>query len=117
MFLADRIGGFFYLFPQILCVFFCLILGYFGEAFTLSVLVFYISSLTRITIAHHGDAMQGQTQTSKLWMVDLGGSERLLKTGATGLTLDEGRAINLSLSALGDVIASLRRRRNHVPYR
>lgn len=73
--------------------------------------------LTRITIAHHGDAMQGQTQTSKLWMVDLGGSERLLKTGATGLTLDEGRAINLSLSALGDVIASLRRRRNHVPYR
>lgn len=54
---------------------------------------------------------------SKLWLVDLGGSERLLKTGATGLTLDEGRAINLSLSALGDVIAALRRKRGHVPYR
>jgi len=50
-------------------------------------------------------------------MVDLGGSERLLKTGATGQTLDEGRAINLSLSALGDVIAALRRKRGHVPYR
>lgn len=50
-------------------------------------------------------------------MVDLGGSERLLKTGACGLTLDEGRAINLSLSALGDVIAALRRKRGHVPYR
>ena len=50
-------------------------------------------------------------------MVDLGGSERLLKTGATGLTLDEGRAINLSLSALADVIAALRRKRCHVPYR
>lgn len=73
--------------------------------------------LTRITIAHHGDATEGQARISKLWMVDLGGSERLLKTGATGLTLDEGRAINLSLSALGDVIASLRRRRTHVPYR
>ncbi|CAO2832711.1 unnamed protein product [Amaranthus hypochondriacus] len=73
--------------------------------------------LTRITIAHHGDTPESQTRISKLWMVDLGGSERLLKTGATGLTLDEGRAINLSLSALGDVIASLRRRRNHVPYR
>ncbi|XP_021742323.1 kinesin-like protein KIN-14U [Chenopodium quinoa] len=73
--------------------------------------------LMRITISHHGDAPEGQTRTSKLWMVDLGGSERLLKTGATGLTLDEGRAINLSLSALGDVIASLRRKRTHVPYR
>ncbi|TKY52161.1 Kinesin protein KIFC3 [Spatholobus suberectus] len=50
-------------------------------------------------------------------MVDLGGSERLLKTGAKGLTLDEGRAINLSLSALADVVAALKRKRCHVPYR
>lgn len=61
--------------------------------------------------------MGGKSEVSKLWMVDLGGSERLLKTGATGQTLDEGRAINLSLSALGDVIAALRRKRGHVPYR
>lgn len=76
-------------------------------------------SLTRITIYNHGDASAtgGKAEISKLWMVDLGGSERLLKTGAIGQTLDEGRAINLSLSALCDVIASLRRKKVHVPYR
>lgn len=73
--------------------------------------------LTRISIYRYGDALGGKAEASKLWMVDLGGSERLLKTGATGQTLDEGRAINLSLSALGDVIAALRRRKGHVPYR
>lgn len=73
--------------------------------------------LMRITISRHGDDSKAKAQVSKLWMVDLGGSERLLKTGATGQTLDEGRAINLSLSALGDVIAALRRKRGHVPYR
>ncbi|PRQ41964.1 putative minus-end-directed kinesin ATPase [Rosa chinensis] len=73
--------------------------------------------LTRITIFRHGDALEAKREVSKLWLVDLGGSERLLKTGATGLTLDEGRAINLSLSSLGDVIAALRRKRGHVPYR
>lgn len=73
--------------------------------------------LTRITIYRNGDESGGKPEISKLWMVDLGGSERLLKTGATGQTLDEGRAINLSLSALGDVIAALRRKRGHIPYR
>lgn len=70
--------------------------------------------LTRITIRRCGGATE---EVSKLWLVDLGGSERLLKTGASGLTMDEGKAINLSLSALGDVIAALRRKRSHVPYR
>ncbi|KAK3119301.1 hypothetical protein QOZ80_9BG0717500 [Eleusine coracana subsp. coracana] len=69
--------------------------------------------LTRITIKRHG----ATEEISKLWLIDLGGSERLLKTGASGLTMDEGKAINLSLSALGDVIAALRRKRSHVPYR
>ncbi|XWS57638.1 hypothetical protein CRYUN_Cryun09bG0190500 [Craigia yunnanensis] len=78
---------------------------------------FHISSLTRIIICRRGDIPEARPKVSKLWMVDLGGSERLLKTGATGQTLDEGRAINLSLSALGDVIAALRRKRGHVPYR
>ncbi|KAL7234919.1 hypothetical protein ACSBR1_018399 [Camellia fascicularis] len=73
--------------------------------------------LMRINIFRHEDASGGKVEVSKLWMVDLGGSERLLKTGATGQTLDEGRAINLSLSALGDVIAALKRKRGHVPYR
>ncbi|CAN6469278.1 unnamed protein product [Victoria cruziana] len=70
--------------------------------------------LTRLTITRNEG---GKTVLSKLWMVDLGGSERLLKTRATGHILDEGRAINLSLSALGDVISALRRKRNHIPYR
>lgn len=69
--------------------------------------------LTRIIIRRHG----ATEEVSKLWLIDLGGSERLLKTGASGLTMDEGKAINLSLSALGDVIAALRRKRSHVPYR
>ncbi|CAI9102423.1 OLC1v1000688C1 [Oldenlandia corymbosa var. corymbosa] len=73
--------------------------------------------LTRITIHRLGDTPGAKSEVSKVWMVDLGGSERLLKTGATGQTMDEGRAINLSLSALGDVIAALRRKKNHVPYR
>ncbi|XP_058076732.1 kinesin-like protein KIN-14U [Magnolia sinica] len=73
--------------------------------------------LTRIIIGRSGDTKEGKTEPSKLWMVDLGGSERLLKTGAIGQTLNEGKAINLSLSALGDVIAALKRKRNHVPYR
>ncbi|KAE8678189.1 Transducin/WD40 repeat-like superfamily protein isoform 1 [Hibiscus syriacus] len=73
--------------------------------------------LIRIVISRLGDTPDAKPKASKLWMVDLGGSERLLKTGATGHTLDEGRAINLSLSALGDVIAALRRKRGHVPYR
>ncbi|MQM03448.1 hypothetical protein Taro_036227, partial [Colocasia esculenta] len=59
-------------------------------------------SLTRIIISRSGNDGKGEELVSKLWMVDLGGSERLLKTGATGQTMDEGKAINLSLSALGD---------------
>merc|ERR1712226_558285 len=55
---------------------------------------------------------------SKLHLVDLAGSERVGKTGASGETLKEAQAINKSLSALGDVIASLTKGSDaHVPYR
>ena len=57
------------------------------------------------------------TITSNLWVVDLGGSERILKTWASGQTMEEAKAINLSLSALGDVINALRRKQPHIPYR
>lgn len=50
-------------------------------------------------------------------MVDLGGSERLQKTQATGQTMEEGKAINMSLSALGDVISALQNKQAHIPYR
>ena len=43
----------------------------------------------------------------KLNLVDLAGSERQSKTGATGDRLKEASKINLSLSALGNVISAL----------
>lgn len=54
----------------------------------------------------------------KLNLVDLAGSERQKKTGATGDRLKEGSKINLSLSALGNVIAALSDGGGkHIPYR
>lgn len=72
--------------------------------------------LIRITVTCV-DAPERRRETNKVWMVDLGGSERLLKTKARGRRLEEGKAINLSLSALGDVISALQRKKPHVPYR
>lgn len=55
---------------------------------------------------------------SKLNLVDLAGSERQSKTHAKGDRLKEANSINLSLSALGNVIAALTSKKNaHVPYR
>lgn len=63
------------------------------------------------------NAPERRRETNKIWLVDLGGSERVLKTRASGKRLEEGKAINLSLSALGDVISALQRKKSHVPYR
>ena len=52
-----------------------------------------------------------------LHLVDLAGSERIAKSGVEGVHLKEARAINKSLSALGDVISSLQHKSSHVPYR
>lgn len=49
--------------------------------------------------------------------MDLAGSERVGKSGAEGSRLREAQHINKSLSALGDVIAALRSRHGHVPFR
>lgn len=50
--------------------------------------------------------------------VDLAGSERQGKTAAEGQTLEEGKLINKSLSALGNVVNALTDgRTSHVPYR
>lgn len=51
--------------------------------------------------------------------VDLAGSERQSKTGATGERLKEATKINLSLSALGNVISALvdGKPGTHIPYR
>lgn len=55
----------------------------------------------------------------KLNLVDLAGSERANKTGATGERMKEATKINLSLSALGNVISALvdGGKTKHIPYR
>jgi hypothetical protein len=72
-------------------------------------------SLAATTEHGGGDAL---TRESKLHLVDLAGSERADSTGATGERLKEGARINLSLTALGNVISALTTPgRAHVPYR
>ena len=57
-------------------------------------------------------------RVGKLHLVDLAGSERQSKTGATGDRLKEATKINLSLSALGNVISTLvDGKSSHIPYR
>ncbi len=54
----------------------------------------------------------------KLNLVDLAGSERQSKTQASGDRLKEANKINLSLSALGNVISALvDGKSKHIPYR
>ncbi|CAK5071622.1 unnamed protein product [Meloidogyne enterolobii] len=54
----------------------------------------------------------------RLNLVDLAGSERQSKTGSEGQRFREATKINLSLSALGNVIAALTdQQSSHIPYR
>ena len=57
-------------------------------------------------------------RVGKLNLVDLAGSERQSKTGATGDRLKEATKINLSLTALGNVISALvDGKSSYIPYR
>lgn len=57
-------------------------------------------------------------RVGKLNLVDLAGSERQSKTGATGDRLKEATKINLSLTALGNVISALvDGKSTYIPYR
>lgn len=71
-----------------------------------------------IECSEPGSDGESHIRVGKLNMVDLAGSERQSKTGATGERLKEATKINLSLSALGNVISALvDGKSTHVPYR
>ena len=63
------------------------------------------------------DQKNKKIKAGKLNLVDLAGSERQSKTNATGSRLDEAKKINLSLTALSNVINALVENKQHVPYR
>ncbi|XP_005106603.1 kinesin-like protein KIF17 isoform X2 [Aplysia californica] len=69
-------------------------------------------------MANTDDSGEDHIRAGKLNLVDLAGSERQGKTGATGDRLKEATKINLSLSALGNVISALvDGKSKHIPYR
>lgn len=77
-----------------------------------SIFTVYLERLTS------DDTEDGNIRKGKLNLVDLAGSERQAKTGATGDRLKEATKINLSLSALGNVISALvDGKSKHIPYR
>lgn len=78
-------------------------------------------SIFTVTIetAQMGVDLKSHIHVGKLNMVDLAGSERVNKTGAQGERLEEATKINLSLSTLCHVIATLTDPKGnvYVPYR
>ncbi|KAI9009638.1 P-loop containing nucleoside triphosphate hydrolase protein [Gaertneriomyces semiglobifer] len=77
-------------------------------------------SIFTITVEASEKGTDGEEhiRAGKLHLVDLAGSERQSKTGATGDRLKEATKINLSLSALGNVISALvDGKSSHIPYR
>jgi kinesin family protein 5 len=64
------------------------------------------------------NTVDSSKKRSKLFMVDLAGSEMVKHTGSEGMTLREAQHINKSLSALSNVITALSEKRaSHIPYR
>lgn len=80
-------------------------------------------SVFTATIEAHERTPSGITNVryAKLNLIDLAGSERVGRSGATGEQLTEAKSINRSLTVLGRVISALVERQKrpavHVPYR
>ncbi|XP_078436131.1 kinesin-like protein KIN-14I isoform X2 [Wolffia australiana] len=71
-----------------------------------------------LTVHVHGTELaSGGVLRGCMHLVDLAGSERVQKSEVAGDRMKEAQHINRSLSALGDVIASLAQKNAHVPYR
>lgn len=75
-------------------------------------------SLFQIMVTQR-DQLTGSSKSSKLYFVDLAGSEKIAKTNVKGKQLDEAKNINKSLTALGIVINTLAEAKPgaHIPYR
>lgn len=81
-----------------------------------SIFTIYIETSEDVPDGKGGTAQR--YRSGKLNLVDLAGSERQTKTKAEGQRLKEAAKINLSLSALGNVISALvAGEKNHIPYR
>lgn len=65
----------------------------------------YHAASRRLNTYHY--VLQAAVRVGKLNLVDLAGCERVKKSRATGERLREASRINLSLSALGNVIDAL----------
>ena len=63
------------------------------------------------------DLETNKVNVGKLNLIDLAGSERQSKTGATAERLKEASKINRALSSLGNVISALAENSPHIPYR
>jgi hypothetical protein len=63
------------------------------------------------------DKFKMRTSTSRLFMVDLAGSEKGITNGFDGLRQREGANINKSLLALSNCINALADGKSHIPYR
>ncbi len=74
----------------------------------------HMVSLIQIT---QTDTIENNIKKGKLYLIDLAGSEKVNKSGAKGLALEEAKLINKSLFALGNVINALTENESFVPYR
>ena len=76
------------------------------------------SAMVRVGAVADKPATSSTYRQSSLILVDLAGSERATATDGRGATRqEEAKAINLSLSALGNCMNALAEGRAHVPYR
>ena len=83
---------------------------------------FFVTATVHLHVLHvdvhvYSTLLITYVHVGKLNLIDLAGSERVDKSGSDGIRLQEAKHINKSLSALGDVIHSLKSKSPHIPYR